>query len=187
MICVTTIKSDEEIYEVIALQKINLPQSLSQEQMGLQGFVTVVHSFTTLKKMNDTEASIIAKDDDKVIGYLLAMTNASRNDIPILIPMFEAFDDVVYHGKKIAAFHYIVVGQVCVAEGYRGIGILDNCYDAYKEHFKNKYDFAITEINKNNKRSIRAHARIGFESVHSYKDATGNEWDIVIWDWGKEY
>jgi ribosomal protein S18 acetylase RimI-like enzyme len=187
MICFTTIKFDEEIYEVIALQKINLPQSLSQEQMDSQGFVTVVHSFTTLKKMNDTEASIIAKDDDKVIGYLLAMTNASRNDIPILIPMFGAFDDVVYHGKKIAAFHYIVVGQVCVAEGYRGIGILDNCYDTYKEHFKNKYDFAITEINKNNKRSIRAHARIGFELVHSYKDATGNEWDIVIWDWMKEY
>lgn len=186
MIHFTNIQSDEEINEVINLQKDNLPQSLSQEQMDTQGFVTVVHSFETLKKMNDTEASIIAKDDNKVIGYLLAMTTASKNDIPVLIPMFEAFDEVVYHGKKIASFNYIVVGQVCVAEGYRGKGILDDCYNAYKEHFKNKYDFAITEINKNNKRSIKAHARIGFEIVHSYKDEMGTEWDIVIWDWMKK-
>ena len=115
-----------------------MPQSLSQEQMDSQGFVTVVHSFETLKKMNDTEASIIAKDGDKVIGYLLAMTNASRDDIPILIPMFEAFDQVIFHDKKIASFNYLVVGQVCVAEGYRGKGILDDCYEAYKEHFKSK-------------------------------------------------
>lgn len=182
----TTITSDEEIYEVIALQRDNLPQNLSEEQKVSQGFVTVVHSFETLKKMNDTEASIIAKDDNKVIGYLLAMTNASKNDIPILLPMFDAFDKVIYNGKKIATFHYIVVGQVCVAEGYRGIGILDDCYDAYKSHFKNKYDFAVTEIHKNNKRSIKAHARIGFERIHSYKDAAANEWDIVIWDWMKK-
>lgn len=186
MIYFTTIKSDEEIYQVIALQKDNLPQSLSQEQMDSQGFVTVVHSFETLKKMNEIEASIIAKDDDKVIGYLLAMTNASRDAIPILIPMFDAFDQVIYNDKKIASFNYLVVGQVCVAEGYRGKGVLDDCYQAYKEHFKNKYDFAITEINKNNQRSIRAHKRIGFELVHSYKDAIGNEWYIVLWNWMKK-
>jgi predicted GNAT superfamily acetyltransferase len=187
MIYFITITSDVEIREVIALQKMNLAQNLSKEQLASQGFVTVVHSFETLKKMNDTEASIVAKDDQKVIAYLLAMTNASKNDIPVLVPMFDAFDKVVYNNKKIASFHYIVVGQVCVAEGYRGTGILDDCYDAYKSHFENKYDFAITEIHKNNTRSIRAHARIGFELVHSYKDADGNDWDIVIWDWMKKY
>lgn len=48
-----------------------------------------------------------------------------------------------------------------------------------------KYDFAITEIHKSNIRSIKAHARIGFELIHSYKDPNGDEWDIVIWDWKK--
>ena len=185
MIYFTTAKSDDEIFQIIELQKNNLPQNLTAEQIASQGFVTVVHSFETLKKMNNTEASIIAKDGESVIGYLLAMTNESRNEFPVLIPMFNAFDEVVYYNKRISAYHYLVVGQVCIAYGYRGMGILDDCYAAYKNHFINKYDFAITEIHKNNNRSIKAHLRIGFELVHSYKDTNGDEWDIVIWDWGK--
>jgi hypothetical protein len=31
-----------------------------------------------------------------------------------------------------------VVGQVCIAAGYRGKGILDDCYSAYNNHFKKK-------------------------------------------------
>jgi ribosomal protein S18 acetylase RimI-like enzyme len=186
MIYFTAVKSDDEIFQIIELQKNNLLQNLTAEQIVSQGFVTVIHSFETLKKMNNTEASIIAKDNEKVIGYLLAMTNETKNDIPVLIPMFNAFDEVVYQNKKISGYHYIVVGQVCIADGYRGRGILDNCYNAYKNHFINKYDFAITEIHKTNKRSIKAHIRIGFELVHSYKDLNGDEWDIVIWDWRKK-
>jgi hypothetical protein len=185
MIVYTTAKSDNDLQQIIALQKSNLPQNLTEDQKDSQEFVTVVHSYETLKKMNDTEASIVAKDGEKVIGYLLAMTNETKNDIPVLIPMFNAFDQVIYNGKKIAAFNYIVVGQVCIADGYRGKGILDDCYSAYKNHFRDKYDFAITEIHKTNLRSIRAHERIGFELVHSYNDPNGDEWEIVILDWRK--
>jgi len=185
MIVYTTAKTDNDVRQIIELQKSNLPQNLTKEQKNSQGFVTVVHSYETLKKMNDAEASIIAKDDEKVIGYLLAMTNEAKSDFPVLIPMFKAFDEVVYNGKKISSFNYIVVGQVCIADGYRGKGILDDCYNAYKNHFRNKYDFAITEIHKTNLRSIKAHARIGFELAHRYKDPNGDEWEIVILDWRK--
>ena len=135
--------------------------------------------------MNNTEQGIIAKEDDKVIGYLLAMTTRSKDDIPVLVPMFEAFDNVLYNNKKIAAYNYIIVGQVCIAKGYRGKGVLDNCYEAYKNHFKERYDFAITEILDTNKRSLQAHKRIGFHHIHEYKDEKGNNWVIVLWDWSK--
>ena len=69
MIVYTTAKTDNDIRQIIELQKSNLPQNLTEEQKNSQGFVTVVHSFETLKKMNDAEASIIAKDGEKVIGY----------------------------------------------------------------------------------------------------------------------
>ena len=183
MIVYTTAQTDEEIVQILELQKTNLPQNLTNEQMATQGFVTVDHSFDILKRMNTTEQSIIAKDNDRVIGYLLAMTREARNDIPVLIPMFEAFDNFVYDNKKISEYKYIVVGQVCIAEAWRGQGILDDCYTAYKKHFRNKYDFAITEIHIKNKRSINAHYRIGFNSVHIYLDPKGDEWNIVLWDW----
>ena len=183
MIEYTTSKTNQDLLQILELQKRNLPQNLTAEKKSLQGFVTVMHSFETLFKMNSIEKSIVAKDGDQVIGYLLAMTKASKDDIPILIPMFNEFDNILYRGKKIAEYNYLVVGQVCVDEAYRGQGILDECYTEYKEHFKNKYDFAITEIHTSNKRSIRAHQRIGFEIIHNYKDPDGDLWEVVLWDW----
>jgi L-amino acid N-acyltransferase YncA len=183
MIVYTTSQTDEDLYQILALQKKNLPKNLTEEQMEAQGFVTVDHSFDTLKKMNTTEQSIVAKESDQVIGYLLAMAIDSKNDIPILVPMFDVFDHVIYNDKKISEYKYLVVGQVCIADGWRGQGILDKCYEAYKEHFRNKYDFAITEISINNKRSIAAHKRIGFKTVNIYKDPKGHEWDVVLWEW----
>src|SRR5579862_173065 len=117
MIEYTTAKTSEEILQILELQKSNLPQNLTEEQKAAQGFVTVLHSFETLKKMNTLEQSIIAKNNGIVIGYLLAMTRESKNDIPILIPMFNAFDNVIYRNKKISEYKYLVVGQVCIAEG----------------------------------------------------------------------
>jgi hypothetical protein len=183
MIEYTTVASDTDILQILELQKNNLPQNLTQEQKNTQGFVTVIHSFDTLKKMNSIEPSVIAKKDNRVIGYLLAMTKASRNDIPILFPMFNVFDSVIYRDKKISDYKYIVVGQVCIDAVYRGQGILDDCYTVYNDHFKNKYDFAITEIHISNKRSIQAHKRIGFNLIHTYQDPNGDEWEVVLWDW----
>src|ERR1700704_375903 len=115
MIVYTAAKTNDEILQIIELQKNNLPQNLTDEQIATQGYVTVVHSFEILKRMNTIEQSIIAKENDRVIGYILAMTEESKNDIPVLIPMFDAFDTVTYNNKKIAEYKYIIVGQVCVA------------------------------------------------------------------------
>ncbi|MEP7230558.1 MAG: GNAT family N-acetyltransferase [Ginsengibacter sp.] len=183
MIVYKKVDSSEEIQQVLDLQKINLPQNLTEEEIKDQGFVTVIHSYDTLKKMNDIEQSIIAKNDDHVIGYLLAMTGKSKQDIPVLIPMFGVFDNIIYDNKKISSYEYLVVGQVCIAKEWRGQGILDDCYQSYKKHFSDKYDFAITEISTKNKRSVNAHLRIGFKIIYNYTDSNGIEWEIVLWDW----
>jgi len=183
MIIYTTAKTDDELEQILALQKQNLAVGLTAEQIAAQGFVTVSHSFHELKKMNEIEAHVIAKDGDRVIAYLLAMTVRSRFDIPVLMPMFDLFEQVDFQNKKIADHRYIVVGQVCVAGGYRGKGILDACYAAYNHHLKDKYEFAITEIATRNQRSIRAHKRIGFETIHTYAAPDGEEWNVVVWKW----
>jgi GNAT superfamily N-acetyltransferase len=183
MIKYTTSKTKEELLQILALQKQNLAIGLTAEEIAAQGFVTVSHSFEDLYKLNEIEAHVIAKDNDRVVAYLLAMTERSRFDIPVLLPMFELFEAVDYQHKKIAGYNYIVVGQVCVAAGYRGQGIFDACYDAYRSFFKHKYDFAITEIATRNQRSLNAHKRVGFTTIHQYKAPDGEEWNIVIWRW----
>jgi len=179
----TTSDSKKDLEGILDLQKTNLALNLPADEIQSQGFVTVTHTYKQLSKLNAYEKHIIAKYDDKVIGYLLAMTEHSKSDIPILIPMFNMFNEATYNDKKIVDYKYIVVGQVCIDKSYRGQGILDKCYSAYKEYYGNKYDFAITEIEKSNKRSLNAHKRIGFKEIKTYTSPDNTEWVIVVWDW----
>ena len=179
----TTADTKNDLEGILTLQKANLAQGLTLEEIQSQGFVTVIHNYDQLKKLNDYEKHVIVKEKNKVIAYLLAMTQQSKFDIPILIPMFNVFDRILYADKKIAEYNYIVVGQVCIDREYRGQGILDNCYTAYKEYYSDKYDFAITEIASTNIRSLNAHKRIGFREIHNYKSSDNTEWVIVLWDW----
>ena len=183
MITFTTSGTDKELNGILHLQKANLLKNLTQSESLSQGFVTVSHTLEDLKKLNDYEQQLIIKDEDQIVGYLLAMTNASRNDIPILIPMFDLFDSIVYKEKLISAYKYIVVGQACIQKEYRGKGLLDKSYSAYKTFFKDKYDFAITEIALNNTRSLNAHKRIGFVELKRTRDINNMEWIVVIWEW----
>ena len=183
MLVFDTSNSKKDLDGILDLQKTNLAANLTLEEIQSQGFVTVQHTYDVLKKLNDIEKHVIAKDDDKVIGYVLAMTEHSKFDIPILISMFEIFDMMLYHNKKMSAYHYVIVGQVCVHKAYRGQGIFENCYAAYKERYQQKYDFAITEIAHTNTRSLNAHKRIGFKEIHSYVGPDRTAWIVVIWDW----
>ncbi len=183
MIHYTTTNTTKDLEGIIALQKANLAQNLTKEEIKSQGFVTVHHSYEQLKKLNDHEKHIIAKDNDRVVGYVLAMTHHSKFDLPILIPMFNEFEIILYGSKKIADYNYIVAGQVCTNKEYRGQGIVDNCYGTYKNFYSDKYDFVITEIATTNLRSLHAHKRIGFLEIHSYTAPDKENWIIVLWDW----
>ncbi|QNR83758.1 GNAT family N-acetyltransferase [Pedobacter riviphilus] len=183
MITITNSSNMEELEGILELQKQNLKKDLTPEQIKEQGFVTVSHSLEDLEKMHQYESNIIAKDGELVVAYVLAMTKQSKNDIPRLVEMYESFDHIQYQGKSVSSYSYIVVGQVCVSQAYRGNGLFDQCYCAYKDYFNSKYDFAITEIASINLRSMSAHKRIGFKIIHTYTDSSDVEWNVVIWDW----
>lgn len=176
------VTSERELHQLLDLQKRNLKSNLTPEEIQLQGFVTVNHSFEDISKMHKIAPSIIVKDEDEVIAYVLAMTDASKADIPILVPMFDMFTQIEYLGKKITEYNYMVVGQVCVDYKYRGQKVFDKAYEYYKSVFKENYDFAITEIAVENTRSLKAHSRVGFKTIHEFTDKFGIEWAIVLWD-----
>ena len=182
MIEFTRSKTKQDLWGILALQKENLVQNITQEEKETQGFVMVQHSYEIMESLHSIEPHIIAKDGHLVVAYCLAMTKNSRKDIPMLIPMFEQFDTLDYKGKKVSEYDYMSVGQVCVGKDYRGQGIIQQLYEAYQEAFSKNYDFAITEIATQNLRSLKAHQKVGFEVVKTFKDEF-EEWAIVIWDW----
>lgn len=174
--------SNSDLEGILNLQRENLLENLDQETIQKEGFVRVKHSLEDLANLQKDEGHVIADFQGKVAAYILAMTKQSRDKIPMLLPMFEQFDSISYAGKKVSDFNYMAVGQVCVGKDFRGMGLFAEAYQAYRDFFKPKYDFAITEISLNNKRSLRAHEKVGFETIHTFKDQY-EEWAIVLWNW----
>lgn len=182
MIEFTRTETKQDLWGILALQKENLIQNISAEEKETQGFVRVQHSIEDMESLHSIEPHIIAKDGHLVAAYCLAMTKHSREDIPMLIPMFEQFEKLDFKGKKASEYNYMSVGQVCVGKDYRGQGIFQRLYETYRDTFREKYEFAITEVSTQNLRSLKAHQKIGFEVVKTFKDEF-EEWAIVIWDW----
>ncbi len=127
--------------------------------------------------MNKREPHIIAKDQDKVVGYTLCMTSDFGNYIEILKPMFKKIEDSLDRSNK-----YIVMGQVCIDKAYRGHGIFRGLYQKMKLELQEKYDLLITEVAANNLRSLNAHYAIGFKTLVIY-DADQIDWHLIHWDW----
>ena len=182
MIQIKAAESESELLGILKLQEANLFQNLSEEEKAAQGFVTVKHSLDQLRAMNDIAAHVIATEGGKVVGYILAMTKASRAQIPVLIPMFEQFDQLSFQGRSISDQDYLVIGQICVGKPYRGQGLFDRMYAVYRETFAQTYAFVLTEISTSNTRSLQAHGRVGFRAIHRFRDSL-QEWEIVFWDW----
>ncbi|EKB48975.1 GNAT family N-acetyltransferase [Cecembia lonarensis] len=177
-----TASTIDDLNGILKLQDENHLQTISSLE---DGFVTVRHDMDVLKKMNDFAPHVIAKSGERVVAYALAMTPQTKEDVPVLIPMFEQFDHLTYQSKQLSLWNYLVVGQVCVSKYFRGQGIFDRLYQFYRSTFEKKFDFAITEIASNNPRSIRAHQRVGFEEIHRFTDSLPVDWSIVIWNWNK--
>jgi ribosomal protein S18 acetylase RimI-like enzyme len=181
----TTITTDKEIQQLLDLQQRNLTKNISEDVADNQGFVTVVHDFELLSRMNQSMPQIIAKDGDEVIAYALVMPESFRFDIPVLTAMFDLMDGLEYKGKLMKNTKYYAMGQICVAEGYRGQGIFDGLYAKHKENLSDRFELCVTEIANRNTRSSAAHRRVGFEIIHEYFDVNYPElWEVVAWDFG---
>jgi len=177
-----TVQHRTELEQILALQRGNLKQSLSDEEMRSQGFVTVLHDLPALERMHELAPSIIARQGGELVAYALTMPRECRTLMPVLVPMFELFDTLQYRGKPLKDYRFYVMGQICIDKAHRGRGLFERLYDKHRELYQPRFDFIITEVSARNPRSMRAHERVGFQTVHTYRDET-DEWAVVLWDW----
>jgi len=183
MIEYSIVQTEEELKGIHTLLESNLAINVPDEVEDKEGFLTVAYSFADLKRMHDVEPGFIAKDNNQVIAYVLALSPVIKTDFPILAPLLDLFDSIIYKGKPVSSYQYLIIGQACIDKNYRGKGVFKKIYTAYNNRFKDKYDFAISEIATRNKRSMNAHSRIGFIPVHEYTGPDGVRWTIVILQW----
>ncbi len=179
---VQLVSSKSELLQILEIQKENHYSNLPLENQHSNGFVTVKHNAELITKMNSKAAQIIATENNIVVGYALIMLKEFKNFIPALIPMFTLLDTVTYKDKVISSYNYYIMGQICIADSHKGKGIFKKLYAKHKEIYSTEYDLCVTEVSSKNIPSMKAHLKVGFKIIHTYKH-NNSEWNILIWNW----
>ena len=174
-------QSDADLQGILQLQQDNLKANLTSEQCQQQGFVTLQHDLPLLRKMNHPHRHVIAKSADQVVAYALVMMPDMAEHIPALKQMFARIGTHSFKNKPLTTDRFAVMGQVCVAQGFRSTGLFTQLYDRLTESLKDHVDCLITDIAAHNTRSIRAHEKVGFTTLDTYPDE-GTIWHIVLLD-----
>jgi len=178
---ITTASTDEQLEQILRLQRRYHLQAVSTEVQSKEGFVFAEHTLPVLRRMAARSPQAIALVDGKVVGYCLSLHESLKAEVPALAPMFEQFTRCVYRGRPLTSYRYLVGGQVCVDREHRGKRLLSRLYEQIRDCVAPAYDVCVTEIATRNQVSVRAHERRGFEVISNYRDAL-EEWVIVAWD-----
>jgi hypothetical protein len=170
MLHATVTSSTNQLAQILQLQQENLLQNIDEKEMRTEGFVTLRHDSKTLQQMNEIAPTIIIKDNHQVVAYALTMLPECRKLIPNLEPMFALFDTLSWNNKPLNSFSFYVMGQVYITKAYRGKGSFEQLYQHHKKVYQEKFDLFITQISTRNHRSMRAHKKTGFKTIHIHRD-----------------
>ena len=96
--------------------------------------------------------------------------------------MIKNLQTVKYKERPLLSYNFYLMGQICIHKNYRGKGLFSLMYEEHKNRYSDQYEFLLTEIITSNKRSIKAHEKVGFREIHRYNDSMG-EWSLVVWNW----
>lgn len=176
------VETEKELIGLKQLQTNNLRRLIGEEEAMKEGFVTSEYELSLLQQMHNIHPSIIVKEGDEVVGYTIVTNKEVYGAHPELDHLYNTLDATEYKGALLKNSNYILIGQVCVAKSHRGQGWVPKMYDYYKNLHAKNYSYLVTDISQANKRSIRMHNKIGFETI-GVIEQVGTGWDIVLWDW----
>lgn len=175
-------QNDNDLQQILDLQFENLKNNLNEQEIAEQGFVTVRHELELLSEMNTQFPHIVAKNDGRVIGYALVMLKSVAPKIPILANLFSKIDQITYNDVPLKRTSFFVMGQICIDKEFRGKHIFSGLYQTMKDRMKDHFQYIITEVASKNSRSVRAHKKVGFETILKYTSPKGEDWEVILWD-----
>ena len=137
----------KNLADILSLQQENLVQKRSLEDIRKEGFVKVVHSLHSLKKICGSYSHSIALDEkNKVVGFALVMLKECRNEIEILKLIFNLVDTLTLDNTRLQEARYFVMGQISIAKVVRKQGVFSKLYAHLIERTKTDFDYIITGI-----------------------------------------
>ena len=185
MISIGKVENYSDLLQIRGLNQNNLINNLSRKDELEYGFVTLNYNMELLKDVNKIQKSIVARDNDKIVGYAIVIDKTVYGLNKLFDDLIDRLSTISFNSKKLKNVNYALVGQLCIKKEYRGMGIVKKIYDFYKKEYSKKYQYLITDIDEKNKRSLSAHLKIGFQIISNFYWEESN-WNIILWNWNDE-
>ena len=133
------------------------------------GFVTTPFTVAQLEHMIAQEDIFIALYGQEVVGYIVCASWAFLSQYLIFAYMATLLGDITQFGEKITAGNSYQYGPICIAEAWRGKGVLEPFFAFARQAMQPKYPYALTFVNTRNQRSREAHERkLGLQRIQPF-------------------
>lgn len=156
--------------DIIALHRQNLFSNLS-EQERQNGFLSIdFKDNSQLAAINEDVAVIVAVQENTVVGYVCATSQEYSQQIPLLKYMMSLYPETMFQRQPLSNYRSFSYGPVCVADAYRGTGILQGLFQALLAQIPTRYNAGVCFLAKDNPRSLRAHTqKLGMEILRDFE------------------
>ena len=159
----------EDIAGVLELQSKYLYANLTEEQRK-KGFVTTPFTIGQIIDIIAEGGLFLALDQEEVVAYIYAGSWTYFQQWPIFSYMIARLPQLNFNDKIITVDNSFQYGPICIAEAYRGQGLINKLFEAMRIVFSLKYPISMTFINKVNVISERAHTqKLGWEIIDNFE------------------
>ena len=167
----------QDIEAIMQLQEKYHVSNLTEAEKQTKGFVTMKVTHEQFMHLTSKGGVFIAvADSGELTAYALTSDWAYYSQWSIIQEMESHLTDFSLQNTAITTKNSFQYGPVCIDEAFRGQGILGQLFETIQGVYAPNYAFAITFINKQNVRSMRAHARQTPLSIVGEFDFNGNQY-----------
>ncbi len=154
------IPSITDAEKILALSKKYLLYNLNEKDCE-KGFIRIAYSKEDIEQIILQKEIVIARDNEKVIGYYLIGKSSNNPALEYQKIKAEALAE-----KKQIPFNKIGYGcQVCIEEPYRSNGVSKLMIAELQKIIASKYDYLLSTISSNNKASLQNSTKIGWQPI----------------------
>ena len=164
-----TAATEEDIPGIVALHQANLVVNLTEvEKQG--GFVTTALTVAQIQTVIQQQGLFIAKDENSIIGFIIAADWEFFKQWPIFEYMIQLFPSFSFKNIEITTTNSFQYGPICIHKNYRGQGIITELFDYMRIQMMEKYPLSLTFINKTNIPSYKAHTqKLAWEVIDEFQ------------------
>jgi hypothetical protein len=176
--------NSDDITGVLALQEANLWRNLTPLERQ-RGFVTTPFTTSQLETIIAERGMFVIAVDEQIVAYAFAGSWAYFQQWEIFQVMTARLPQLSFQGQPVTVANSFQYGPVCVAEAYRGQGLLPLIFESLRREWQQQYPVALTFINAVNTISTQAHVRkLGWEVIDHF-DFNGNNYLGLAYDMKK--